>query len=173
MNVNTPPEISTAAQNDLEGHETELNSSGIGDWIEDHEVPLNVNILPIASTAAQNETDGQDIDEKLLFWSMSLGADHEVPLNVNTFPVESGATQNVIVAQETDTSSLPESKFLGADHEVPLKIKTFGSGVPTRLLKSASPTATQKVDEVHETDPSGTFGSINIGALQDVGIDGG
>ena len=59
----TFPSVSTAAQNEIEGHETEVkNPFGSIVFAADHVFPLNVNSSPDALTAPQNEEDGHETE---------------------------------------------------------------------------------------------------------------
>ena len=67
MKVNSRPPLSTAAQNDADGHETEVRSKFVSGGRSIavgvlQELPLKVVASPSISTAAQNDADAHDTE---------------------------------------------------------------------------------------------------------------
>jgi hypothetical protein len=59
--MTTFPLLSTAAQKDDEGHDTELSSPTLSIWTGAlHELPLNLSARPFPSTAMQNDAETHD-----------------------------------------------------------------------------------------------------------------
>jgi hypothetical protein len=57
------PEVDTAMQNTVIGHDTDESDSLEAIGVDDHDEPLNCRALPALSTAMQNVADGQDTDD--------------------------------------------------------------------------------------------------------------
>ncbi len=135
LNVSTLPcspysRVSTAAQKELEGHDTDiiltesLRFESILSGV-DHVDPSNLTAFR-RPTAIQKEADGHDTEARPpTLGSMRLGDVHEVPLNVTTFPSRSTAAQNDAEGHDTEFSAELWSTTLGADHEMPLNVIAF------------------------------------------------
>jgi hypothetical protein len=105
----TFPARSTAAQNELDGHDTELNDSfGSTLLALDHECPLKTTTFPKLSTAAQNEEVGHEIDSS---WELLISRpfDQESPLKVKTLPLPSTASHEADDEHETKPPDPEES----------------------------------------------------------------
>ena len=64
--VSALPEASTAAQNDAEGHDTDVMSSVPSPMAgDDHDEPSQLRIPPELSTAVQNVADGHETEVRL------------------------------------------------------------------------------------------------------------
>jgi hypothetical protein len=118
---------------------------------------------PRFSVATQNELDGQATDENAepLRESTAVALDHELPLKVNSFWYRSTARQNEADAQDTRRSYRPKgapSMFVDPPHELPLYL----------TASPASPTATQKLDETHDSDVGESSRPAEVGALQEL-----
>jgi hypothetical protein len=136
------PASSTAAQNNEDGHDTELGkpldcSILTGSF---HELPLNVEARPPIAVTMHNDSGEHDNDKS---WSKPMPDStlHELPLYVEKPPPKLTATQND--AEEHDTATVsPLPMRTGALHEAPLKIIAF----PRKS------TAAQNDDDEHDTD---------------------
>ncbi len=69
-----PP--STAVQNDVVGHETDVSDAASMFVGADHDPPFHVSALPPASTATQNEAVAHDTETRLLAPSILDAVDH-------------------------------------------------------------------------------------------------
>jgi hypothetical protein len=91
------PELLTATQNDVDGHDTEFSllASMLAGVL--HVLPLYIATSPAWSTAAQNEADGHETD---VAWNAgSTGAGADQPLDAKAVD---GPTRTPMIAQASD-----------------------------------------------------------------------
>jgi hypothetical protein len=129
--VKALPCVSTAAQNELDEHDTPVNelapSPSAG---RPHDEPSKVKMPPALSTATQNVVVGHDTEVNE--WHVAPGhteipgpestpasSRHEAPFQVNALPARSTVTQNVVVGHEMEDKDSISTTRVGADHEPP------------------------------------------------------
>jgi len=114
-------------QNDVDGHDTEINPFANLPRLADHLVPSKVSVCPFRFTATQNDSVAH---ETSISRSLTVPAgrvwnvDHEWPLNVPTvlgppgIPLAPTVAQKATVGQETSYVAVDPTDT-GGDHDRP------------------------------------------------------
>src|SRR5436305_3675494 len=147
--MSTLPTLSSAAQNNVDGHETPTSGVVPSMFVSVQNPPppaglADVATFPAPSTATQSDVDGQDGADSPAGSTCATFHEAAPPIGVRTFPLAS-----VITQRELEGPAMPESEFQPSTRGVVVQAAEPPVGA-VDVITSLPSTATQSAVDAHE-----------------------